>query len=66
MRSEIDFYGAGDDRVVVRSRMGIAVYTNTNGDIVIRQDGDEDCFIYVAPGDVAALIAAIEAEASDA
>ncbi len=61
MSDEYNFEGNDDEFVVIRTRRGIAVYRNENGDVVIRQDGvmGDDAVIVVTPQDVKALAAAI-------
>jgi len=55
------------DNVVFKSVQGVAVYSNPDGDIVIRQQGgplDDDDHIVIVPSDrVEALIFAIKSEA---
>jgi hypothetical protein len=49
-----------DDSIVVERQMSIAVYFNSRGHLVIRQEAepneDEDTVIYVAPENIAAFI----------
>ena len=62
MTDQIDFHAVDDETVVIRSRQGIAIYENNNGDVVIRQDGgmDDDAIIVVSRSDLADLILALE------
>lgn len=52
--------------VVVKSVQAVAVYTNVNGDVVIRQQdsmGEEDSLIIVPKASITSLVAALKAEA---
>lgn len=57
----MDFNWKDDDSVIVKPFEGIAVYTNPNGDIVLRQtnDCDEDRLIFIPPMFVDEVVAAI-------
>ena len=60
---EIDYTSTTDDNLVIRTTAGIAVYTNHNGDIVIRQDGgfsEDDAIIIVSRCDVDRLAHALQ------
>ena len=60
-----DFDWHDNVRVVVRQQDAIAVYANPFGHIVIRQKGDgfdDDVWIVIAPGNAAAVAAAIIGE----
>ena len=52
------------DNVTVSTQMAIAVYLNTFGELVIRQEGqfhpDEDAWIVIAPNNVPAVIQAMQ------
>ncbi|WP_331373791.1 hypothetical protein [Sinorhizobium chiapasense] len=51
-----------DEDIVVERQAAIAVYENTTGDVVIRQEGrydDEDKCICVRPDNVKALVDAL-------
>ena len=66
---EIDFSGNTDGSVVLRTRQGVAVYTNANGDVVIRQEGwlgEDDALIIVPRCDAEMLAEAIRNEARNA
>jgi hypothetical protein len=57
--------GDGKESTVVQSMQEIAVYTNTNGDIVIRQEdpmGEGDGLIFMPRKTVEIVIKAIRAE----
>lgn len=56
------------ESTVIPSVRAVAVYTNPNGDIVIRQEGypDEDDFIVIPRGAVNSLVEALKAEAEAA
>jgi len=60
-------WNEGIDNVVFKSVQGVAVYSNPDGDIVIRQQAgplDDDDQIVIVPSDrVEALIFAIKSEA---
>jgi hypothetical protein len=62
------FDWAHDDSVVIREQPATAVYTNTSGDIVIRQANaqgdDDDAFIFLRPENVQALVDTMLAELS--
>lgn len=62
MTDQIDFDSTDNESVVTRTRQGIAVYTNLQGDIVIRQDGgiEDDSFVFVHQQDLEALILALQ------
>ena len=62
-----DFNWSNSDSVVVKTLAGIAVYTNTQGDIVIRQETitdfqNEDSFIIIPRDRLPDVIAAIQKE----
>jgi len=68
MSSDMQWYGpdASAD-IVVKSVQAIAVYTNTSGDIVIRQQdplNDDDSVIVIPRSSVSALVKALKAEAA--
>lgn len=54
------------ESTVIPSVRAVAVYTNTDGDIVIRQEGwpDEDAVIVVPRSAVNSLVEALKAEAA--
>lgn len=63
MSEKFDWYDGSN--VVVPSQAAIAVYTNVNGEIVIRQqdnDSTEDRIIVLNPGYVEEIIIALQVE----
>ncbi len=55
------------DEVIVREQPAIAVYTNPAGDVVLRQRGEDDAWIWFAPDHARAVaVAILEAAAFDA
>lgn len=67
MSEKFDWHGKREDgsSVVVPSQAAIAVYTNVNGDIVIRQqdsDATEDRIIVLNPDHVQKIIIALQEE----
>lgn len=52
------------ESTVIPSVRAVAVYTNPNGDIVIRQEGypDEDAVIVIPRGALNSLVKALKAE----
>lgn len=58
----MDYEADDDESIVVRTRYGIAVYTNERGDTVIRQDGgwEEDAIVVVQRQDIQVLILALQ------
>jgi hypothetical protein len=67
---DFDWFDVADDKVVVAHQAPIAVYTNPDDDIVIRQDGDyyrkDDPWIVVRRENARALAEAILAFAEPA
>lgn len=65
--SEFDW---SSDVVIFRSIQAVAVYVNTHGDIVIRQQGDtysdEDVFVVVPPSQVQNVVRALQDAAKEA
>jgi hypothetical protein len=59
-REEDRFDWWKDDSIVVERQMSIAIYFNSRGHLVVRQEAewneDEDTFIYIAPQNIAAFI----------
>jgi hypothetical protein len=64
-----DFDWSKDDSVVVKSVRGLAVYRNSEGDVVIRQErgayDEDDPFVVVPVIEVAGLIKKLEQAVSD-
>lgn len=61
-----DFDWSKNDSVVVPTMEGVAVYTDQDGDIVVRQQnimGDEDAVVIISRGSAAKIAKAIQAEA---
>lgn len=65
MSDDFDWSELEDSAIIQKSVQAVAVYTNPEGDIVIRQAGDmlhdDDSFVVIPKEKAAALIAQIQA-----
>ena len=64
MTGEVNWF-ENDESLVIKPVSGVAVYTNPNGDIVIRQQGsfgEDDSFIFFPVEHAQAVINAIKRE----